>query len=122
MPLPPLSEAAFARHFRDFADCKVLLIGDASHGTSEFYRARAEITKYMIQYHGFNIVAVEADWQDAEADDRYVRRQPARQESCGARLRRWAEMDRAGACLSSVPDLDVAQLGGTRLRRVGTPT
>jgi erythromycin esterase-like protein len=78
MPLPPLSEAgeAFARHFRDFADCKVLLIGDASHGTSEFYRARAEITKYMIQYHGFNIVAVEADWPDAEAVDRYVWRRP----------------------------------------------
>ena len=78
MPLPPLSEAgeAFARHFRDFADCKVLLIGDASHGTSEFYQARAEITKYMIRYHGFNIVAVEADWPDAEVVDRYVRRRP----------------------------------------------
>jgi erythromycin esterase-like protein len=76
--LPPLSEAgeAFGRHFRDFADCKVLLIGDASHGTSEFYQARAEITKYMIQYHGFNIVGVEADWPDAEAVDRYVCRRP----------------------------------------------
>lgn len=80
IPLPPLLESgeAFARHFREFADCKVLLIGDASHGTSEFYRARAEITKYMIKHHGFNIVAVEADWPDAEAIDRYARRRPDR--------------------------------------------
>ena len=78
VPLPPLSDGgeAFARHFRDFGDCKVLLIGDASHGTSEFYRARAEITKYMVQHHGFKIVAAEADWPDAEVVDRYVRRRP----------------------------------------------
>lgn len=57
-----------------YGDCKVLLLGDASHGTSEFYTVRAEITKYMIENHGFNIVAVEADWPDAEAVDRYVRR------------------------------------------------
>jgi erythromycin esterase-like protein len=57
----------------DFGNAKVLLIGDASHGTHEFYAARAEITKYMIQYHGYSIVAVEADWPDAEAVDRFVR-------------------------------------------------
>ncbi|CAF3464519.1 unnamed protein product [Fusarium graminearum] len=50
--------------------------GDASHGTSEFYSVRAEITKYMIENHGFNIVAVEADWSDAEHVDRYVRHRP----------------------------------------------
>ncbi|KAI5301022.1 hypothetical protein KEM55_003055, partial [Ascosphaera atra] len=55
---------------------KVVLIGDGSHGTSEFYRARAEITKHLVQHHGFNIVACEADWPDAEAIDRYVRRRP----------------------------------------------
>jgi hypothetical protein len=55
---------------------KVILIGDASHGTSEFYAARAELTKHLIQHHGFNIVAVEADWPDAEAVDRYVRHRP----------------------------------------------
>lgn len=61
-----------------FSNAKVLLIGDASHGTSEFYAARAEITKYMIQHHGFSIVAVEADWPDAEAVDRFVRWRSAR--------------------------------------------
>ena len=62
----------------DFGNSKVLLIGDASHGTSEFYAARAEITKYMIQRHGFSVVAVEADWPDAEAVDRFVRWRSAR--------------------------------------------
>lgn len=64
---------AFAKHFASFGNCRVLLLGDASHGTSEFYTARAEITKFMIEHHGFNIVAVEADWPDAEVIDRGVR-------------------------------------------------
>ncbi|CAG7554396.1 unnamed protein product [Fusarium equiseti] len=64
------------KYFDSFGDCKVLLLGDASHGTSEFYSVRAEITKYMIENHGFNIVAVEADWPGAEHIDRYVRHRP----------------------------------------------
>ncbi|KAI1391593.1 erythromycin esterase-domain-containing protein [Hypoxylon trugodes] len=63
--------------FNSFGDCKVLLIGDATHGTSEFYKMRAEITKFMIEQHGFNIVAIEADWAETEAIDRYVRHRPA---------------------------------------------
>lgn len=45
----------------------IWLLGEASHGTSEFYRARAAITRCLIEEHGFTIVAVEADWPDAEA-------------------------------------------------------
>ncbi|KAK1752922.1 erythromycin esterase-domain-containing protein [Echria macrotheca] len=79
-PFPSISEAgdALARTFDTFGSSptKVLLIGDASHGTSEFYSFRAELTKYMITNHGFNIVALEADWPDAEAVDRYVRYRP----------------------------------------------
>lgn len=73
---PSISETkgAFTKCFDSFGKSKILLVGDASHGTSEFYAARAEITKYMIEHHGFNIVAVEADWPDAEAVDHYVRR------------------------------------------------
>jgi protein-L-isoaspartate(D-aspartate) O-methyltransferase len=52
---------------------KVVLIGEASHGTSEFYRMRAEITKRLITQCGFTIVAVEADWPDAAQIDNYVR-------------------------------------------------
>ena len=54
-----------------------MLLGEASHGTSEFYRARAAITRRLIEQHGFTIVAVEADWPDAAAVDRYVRHRPA---------------------------------------------
>ena len=49
------------------------LLGEASHGTHEFYRARAEITKRLIQEKGFTAVAVEADWPDAYRVNCYVR-------------------------------------------------
>src|SRR2546430_17146292 len=41
-----------------------VLIGDATHGTHEFYTARAEITKHLILEKGFNAIAIEADWPD----------------------------------------------------------
>jgi len=49
------------------------LLGEASHGTREFYRERAEITKRLITEKGFTAVAVEADWPDAWRVNRYVR-------------------------------------------------
>ncbi|KAL2137763.1 hypothetical protein VTI28DRAFT_8328 [Corynascus sepedonium] len=86
-PIPPLSEstaalADFATHLLTTtaadtgAEPKIVLLGDASHGTSEYYAARAALTQHLIEHHGFNIVAVEADWPDAEAVDRYVRHRP----------------------------------------------
>lgn len=77
-PLPALDDPAFGRLFDRFADRRVILLGEASHGTSEFYRARAAITRRLIEAHGFTIVAVEADWPDAAAIDRYVRHRSAR--------------------------------------------
>jgi erythromycin esterase-like protein len=58
-----------------------VLLGEASHGTSEFYRARAAITRRLIEKHGFSIVAVEADWPDASAIDRFARGLPAAEPS-----------------------------------------
>lgn len=77
-PLPDIQSPEFARAFDSYASSKIVLIGDASHGTSEFYRARAAITKRLIQKHGFNIVAIEADWPDAKAIDSYVRYRPSK--------------------------------------------
>lgn len=54
-------------------EARVVLIGEASHGTSEFYSMRARITKRLIEEKGFKIVAVEADWPDAARIDHYVR-------------------------------------------------
>jgi erythromycin esterase-like protein len=54
-------------------DERFVLLGEASHGTHEFYRERAEITKRLITERGFTAVAVEADWPDASRVNRYVR-------------------------------------------------
>ncbi|WP_460356678.1 erythromycin esterase family protein [Mycobacterium sp. ZZG] len=56
-------------------DARVVLIGESSHGTNEFYDARAEITKWLIEEKGFCAVAAEADWPDAYRVNRYVRGQ-----------------------------------------------
>lgn len=54
-------------------DARIVLIGESSHGTHEFYAARAEITKWLITAKGFCAVAAEADWPDAYRVNRYVR-------------------------------------------------
>ncbi|HYE01210.1 MAG TPA: erythromycin esterase family protein, partial [Alphaproteobacteria bacterium] len=72
-PLPPLDDPAFAAAFDRFAEARVVLMGEATHGSAEFYRARAAITRRLVERHGFTIVAVEADWPDAAHVDAYVR-------------------------------------------------
>lgn len=54
-------------------NARFVLLGEASHGTHEFYRERARITRRLIEDHGFTAVAVEADWPDAYRVNRYVR-------------------------------------------------
>ncbi|KEO50762.1 erythromycin esterase family protein [Thioclava pacifica] len=77
-PLPEIDDPAFAEAFDRYADARVVLLGEASHGTSEFYRARAAITRRLIEKHGFTHVCVEADWPDAAAIDRHIRNLPPR--------------------------------------------
>ena len=72
-PLPEVAEPDFGCLADRFGDARLVLMGEATHGTSEFYRARAEITKRLITEHGFGCIAVEADWPDAARIDRYVR-------------------------------------------------
>ena len=71
----PLSGGAFDYDpLVEFAgEASRVLLGEASHGTHDFYRQRAEITKRLIQEKGFTAVAVEADWPDAYRVNRYVR-------------------------------------------------
>lgn len=54
-------------------DARIVLIGESSHGTHEFYEARAAITKWLIDEKGFCAVAAEADWPDAYRVNRFVR-------------------------------------------------
>ena len=55
-------------------DARVVLIGEASHGTSEFYRMRARITRELITRLNFNVVAIEGDYPDTSIIDRAIRR------------------------------------------------
>jgi erythromycin esterase-like protein/adenine/guanine phosphoribosyltransferase-like PRPP-binding protein len=92
LPTEPLSPAAGALraaarplradtdldHVLDLiGDARLVLIGEASHGTHEFYRTRAALTRRLIEERGFTGVAVEADWPDALRVNRYVRGQGA---------------------------------------------
>jgi erythromycin esterase-like protein len=54
-------------------DARFVLLGEASHGTHEFYQARAQITRHLIEEKGFQAVAVEADWPDAYRVNCHVR-------------------------------------------------
>ena len=79
--LPAFDDPAFGKLFDRFGNKRVVLLGEASHGTSEFYQARAAITRRLIERHGFTIVAVEADWPDAAAINRQVRGLPPSSQS-----------------------------------------
>jgi protein-L-isoaspartate(D-aspartate) O-methyltransferase len=68
-----LDEVALDGLLRRIGDARVVLLGEATHGTSEFYGMRARITQALIERKGFDIVAAEADWPDAARIDHYVR-------------------------------------------------
>ena len=75
-PIDRIEGADLGSLVERIGDSRLALIGEATHGSSEFYRMRAEITKQLIQRHGFRFVAIEADWPDAARIDQYVRRLP----------------------------------------------
>jgi protein-L-isoaspartate(D-aspartate) O-methyltransferase len=64
-PISSIADADLQPLLERIGDARVVLIGEASHGTSEFYRIRAEITKALVEQKSFDFVAVEADWPDA---------------------------------------------------------
>lgn len=89
-PFGDIEEAGFAACFDRFAQARIVLLGESTHGTSEFYRGRAAITRRLVEKHGFTIVAAEADWPDAATFDRYVRDLPAqRRELAFQRFPTW---------------------------------
>jgi protein-L-isoaspartate(D-aspartate) O-methyltransferase len=73
-PFGSIESADLAPLLSRIGSARVVAIGEATHGTSEFYRMRARITRELIERKGFDVVAVEADWPDAASLDRHVRR------------------------------------------------
>jgi erythromycin esterase-like protein len=80
--IAPVREAALPLTGRDedydplmdlVGDARFVLLGDSTHGTHEFYRERARLTERLIREKGFDAVAIEGDWQDADRVNRYVR-------------------------------------------------
>ena len=72
--LHPFQRADTAPGLADFiGSARLVLIGEASHGTHEFYLERARLTRRLITGHGCTAVVAEADWPDALRVDRYVR-------------------------------------------------
>ncbi len=90
-PLPEIDAPGFAEAFDRFAHARVVLLGECSHGTSQFYRARAAITRRLVEHHGFDLLAIEADWPDVAVINRHVRHQPPRSqvEPIFQRFPRW---------------------------------
>jgi len=80
-------------------DARVVLIGEATHGSSEFYRMRARITQALIEHKGFDAVALEADWPDAARMDHYVRQRdlPPAEWTAFARFPTWMWRNRETA-------------------------
>src|SRR5207302_5159631 len=74
-PLPGASDD-YEPLFQLIGSARFVLLGEATHGTHDFYAERARITRALIERFGFSAVAVEADWPDAYRVNRYVRGQP----------------------------------------------
>ena len=68
-PFSSLETADLNPLLERIGDARLVLIGEASHGTSEFYRLRSRISSERIAKKGFNFVAIEGDWPDAAGVD-----------------------------------------------------
>jgi erythromycin esterase len=70
---PLNSKADLQPLFDRIGDCRIVMLGEASHGTHEFYTWRAQITKRLIQEKGFQFIAVEGDWPDCFRLNRFIK-------------------------------------------------
>jgi protein-L-isoaspartate(D-aspartate) O-methyltransferase len=72
-PFADIASADLEPLLRRIGDARVVLLGEATHGSSEFYRMRGRISRELIGRKGFSFVAIEGDWPDAARVDHYVR-------------------------------------------------
>lgn len=90
-PFDSLEDADLEPLLKRIGDARVVLLGEASHGTDEFYRMRERISRELITKKGFNFIAIEGDWPDASRIDHYVRdfQYPASEWTAFARFPVW---------------------------------
>lgn len=72
-PISSIASAQLGPLLARIGDARIVLLGESTHGTSEFYRMRDRITRELIAKKGFRLVAIEGDWPDAARVDHYVR-------------------------------------------------
>lgn len=89
--IPSIDSVDLSGLMKRIGDARVVLLGEATHGTAEFYDMRARITKELVQHKGFRFVAVEADWPDAAQIDHFARetRMEPTEEPTFARFPTW---------------------------------
>lgn len=73
LPFSINEDSSFLNILEKIGDSRMVLIGEATHGTKEFYQIRAEITRQLIVQKGFMAVAIEGDWPDAYQVNRYLK-------------------------------------------------
>ena len=73
-PFDSIDQADLGPLLARIGNARLVLLGEASHGTAQFYRMRDRITRLLVEQLGFGMVCIEADWPDASAIDHYVRR------------------------------------------------
>ena len=71
-PIESLESLDFGPLLERIGDSRLVLVGDATHGTSEFYRFRERLTRQLVERQGFELVCLEADWPDAARLHDYV--------------------------------------------------
>ncbi len=71
-PIDDIDTAAIGSLIERLSQSRIVLLGESTHGSHEFYRMRARISRELIEKHSFDFVAVEADWPDAARIDDYV--------------------------------------------------
>lgn len=86
----PIIENAFSIHesmpelIEKIGDAQIVLLGEASHGTHEFYAIRAQISKELIEKKGFTAIAIEGDWPDAYKVHRFIQQEDISQTAISA--------------------------------------
>ena len=89
--------------------CRLFLLGEATHGTEEFYRIRAEVSRRLVEEDGIDFVAVEGDWPDCYRVNRYIQQQPLPLSSLTSQPGEGRQRRGGAEGLPPLPPMDVAE-------------